>query len=289
MPSKKASVSEAQTLMTGLAFGESPRWHDDRLWFSDWGAHEVIAVDLEGKSEVIAPRAVVSVLHRLAARWASAHRLGARRAAPAPGARRVAGDPCRPERPLATTPGTRSSWTAAATPTSTTSASTFPAASSPRDHRPGHPGRLGSAGGRWRRLPQRHGRDARQRDADRRRVLRQQAHGLRHRGRRQPVEPAGVGRPRRRRPRRHLPRRRRRRLVRRTSPTSAACAFAKAARCCRRSTSTAAASPACSAARTGRTLFMVGDRVARPENMAGGARTGQVLTAEAPAPGAGWP
>ena len=39
--------------MTGIAFGESPRWHDDLLWFSDWGAQEVIAVDLEGKSEVI--------------------------------------------------------------------------------------------------------------------------------------------------------------------------------------------------------------------------------------------
>jgi len=45
---------ELQTLMTGIAFGESPRWHDDRLWFSDWGAQRVIAVDLEGKSEVIA-------------------------------------------------------------------------------------------------------------------------------------------------------------------------------------------------------------------------------------------
>jgi sugar lactone lactonase YvrE len=46
-------IPELQTLMTGIAFGESPRWHDDRLWFSDWGAQEVIAVDLEGKSEVI--------------------------------------------------------------------------------------------------------------------------------------------------------------------------------------------------------------------------------------------
>ncbi|HET9005493.1 MAG TPA: SMP-30/gluconolactonase/LRE family protein [Actinomycetes bacterium] len=43
-----------QTLMTGLAFGESPRWHDGRLWFSDMGAEEVVAVDLEGNSEVIA-------------------------------------------------------------------------------------------------------------------------------------------------------------------------------------------------------------------------------------------
>jgi hypothetical protein len=42
------------TLMTGLAFGESPRWHEDRLWFSDMGAGEVIAIDLDGTSEIIA-------------------------------------------------------------------------------------------------------------------------------------------------------------------------------------------------------------------------------------------
>jgi sugar lactone lactonase YvrE len=39
--------------MTGLVFGEQPRWHEDRLWFSDWGTQEVIAVDPEGNSEVI--------------------------------------------------------------------------------------------------------------------------------------------------------------------------------------------------------------------------------------------
>ncbi len=53
MLSKKSSRPELHTLMTGIAFGESPRWHDNRLWFSDWGAQEVIAVDLKGKSEVI--------------------------------------------------------------------------------------------------------------------------------------------------------------------------------------------------------------------------------------------
>src|SRR6266704_7196820 len=53
MPSTQSSVPALQILMSGLAFGESPRWHADRLWFSDWGAHEVIAVDLEGQSEVI--------------------------------------------------------------------------------------------------------------------------------------------------------------------------------------------------------------------------------------------
>jgi sugar lactone lactonase YvrE len=39
--------------MNGLAMGESPRWHDGRLWLSDWGAQEILAVDLDGKSEVI--------------------------------------------------------------------------------------------------------------------------------------------------------------------------------------------------------------------------------------------
>lgn len=46
-------MSEPQTLLTGVVFGESPRWHEDRLWFSDWGRQEVVAVDLDGKSEVV--------------------------------------------------------------------------------------------------------------------------------------------------------------------------------------------------------------------------------------------
>ena len=54
MPSRESPAPKVQTLMTGLLLGESPRWHDGRLWFSDWGAQEVIAVDLEGRSEVIA-------------------------------------------------------------------------------------------------------------------------------------------------------------------------------------------------------------------------------------------
>jgi sugar lactone lactonase YvrE len=47
-------VPEPRTLLTGLVFGESPRWHHDRLWLTDMGAREVIAVDLAGKSEVVA-------------------------------------------------------------------------------------------------------------------------------------------------------------------------------------------------------------------------------------------
>jgi sugar lactone lactonase YvrE len=46
-------MAEVQTLITGLVFGEQPRWHDGRLWFSDWGTQEVIAVDLDGRTEVI--------------------------------------------------------------------------------------------------------------------------------------------------------------------------------------------------------------------------------------------
>jgi sugar lactone lactonase YvrE len=47
-------VAEPQVLISGLAFGESPRWHEDRLWLADWGSKEIIAVDLEGKAEVMA-------------------------------------------------------------------------------------------------------------------------------------------------------------------------------------------------------------------------------------------
>ncbi|HET8625983.1 MAG TPA: SMP-30/gluconolactonase/LRE family protein [Thermomicrobiales bacterium] len=47
-------MPELQTLLTGLAFGESPRWHDGRLWCSDFGAREVVAVDLAGRKDVVA-------------------------------------------------------------------------------------------------------------------------------------------------------------------------------------------------------------------------------------------
>ena len=46
-------MSELHTLLTGLMFGETPRWHDGRLWFSDWGTQEVIAVDPDGTAEVM--------------------------------------------------------------------------------------------------------------------------------------------------------------------------------------------------------------------------------------------
>jgi sugar lactone lactonase YvrE len=47
-------MPEPNTLMTGIGLGESPRWHEGRLWFADWIAQELIALDLEGNSEVMA-------------------------------------------------------------------------------------------------------------------------------------------------------------------------------------------------------------------------------------------
>jgi len=47
-------MNEVRTLVTGRGLVESPRWHGDRLYFSDWSAGEGIAVDLAGRSEVVA-------------------------------------------------------------------------------------------------------------------------------------------------------------------------------------------------------------------------------------------
>lgn len=42
-----------QTLLSGLTFPEGPRWHDNRLWFSDFYNHRVVAVGLDGKAETM--------------------------------------------------------------------------------------------------------------------------------------------------------------------------------------------------------------------------------------------
>ena len=46
-------LMQPRVLLDGLAMPESPRWHDDRLWFSNWGARQIVAVDLDGNSEVV--------------------------------------------------------------------------------------------------------------------------------------------------------------------------------------------------------------------------------------------
>ncbi|WP_369243880.1 SMP-30/gluconolactonase/LRE family protein [Streptomyces sp. R41] len=47
-------MNEVRTLLGGRGLVESPRWHGDRLYFSDWSAGEVLALDPAGRSEVIA-------------------------------------------------------------------------------------------------------------------------------------------------------------------------------------------------------------------------------------------
>jgi sugar lactone lactonase YvrE len=46
-------VPEPRVLLDGLAYVESPRWHEDRLWFAHWGIGEIVAVDLHGNAEVV--------------------------------------------------------------------------------------------------------------------------------------------------------------------------------------------------------------------------------------------
>ncbi len=46
-------MSTPEVLMEGVVFGESPRWHNGQLWFSDWGAHQVIALDTDGHHKVV--------------------------------------------------------------------------------------------------------------------------------------------------------------------------------------------------------------------------------------------
>ena len=44
---------ELDILLDGLCFAEGPRWHDGHLWFSDFYALEVVAVDIEGRRETV--------------------------------------------------------------------------------------------------------------------------------------------------------------------------------------------------------------------------------------------
>jgi sugar lactone lactonase YvrE len=50
--SNASSNASPTVLLDGLAYVESPRWHEGRLWFAHWGTGEIVAVDLDGHSEV---------------------------------------------------------------------------------------------------------------------------------------------------------------------------------------------------------------------------------------------
>ncbi|HEX7310350.1 MAG TPA: SMP-30/gluconolactonase/LRE family protein, partial [Gaiellaceae bacterium] len=46
-------MTEPRVLVDNLAFPESPRWHRNQLWFCDWGAREIIGVDVQGQGKVV--------------------------------------------------------------------------------------------------------------------------------------------------------------------------------------------------------------------------------------------
>jgi sugar lactone lactonase YvrE len=47
-------MDECRVLVDGRGLVEAPRWHEGRLYFSDWTAGEVVAVDPAGQVEVVA-------------------------------------------------------------------------------------------------------------------------------------------------------------------------------------------------------------------------------------------
>jgi len=49
-------MAELKVLLTGLGIPESPRWHEGRLWFCNWIDRQVMAVDMDGKAEVMVVR-----------------------------------------------------------------------------------------------------------------------------------------------------------------------------------------------------------------------------------------
>ncbi|MHA1240634.1 MAG: hypothetical protein ACTSQU_07540 [Promethearchaeota archaeon] len=49
----KRITLRTEILLDGLKFPESPRWHDDKLWFVDMEGYKVMMADLNGNTETI--------------------------------------------------------------------------------------------------------------------------------------------------------------------------------------------------------------------------------------------
>ena len=61
-------MSNLRVLLEDRVLVESPRWHDDRLLFADWGSGEVgeiIGLDLAGRAELVAEVEALSCIDRL--------------------------------------------------------------------------------------------------------------------------------------------------------------------------------------------------------------------------------
>ena len=55
-------MAEPTVLLSGLGIPESPRWHEDRLWFCNWIDRQVLAVGLDGKAEVSPARSPAQLM-----------------------------------------------------------------------------------------------------------------------------------------------------------------------------------------------------------------------------------
>ncbi|MGT2493038.1 hypothetical protein ACU4GD_27580 [Cupriavidus basilensis] len=87
---------ELSVLTEGHTFLEGPRWHEGRLWLSDFYTHGVMAVSLDGTVEPIAESTPAAFGPGLAAGRAPADRLDARPQAAAARSGRQPQRACRP-------------------------------------------------------------------------------------------------------------------------------------------------------------------------------------------------
>jgi sugar lactone lactonase YvrE len=46
-------MADPEVILDGIVLGESTRWHDGRIWFSDWGAGGILTL-VDGKPDVVA-------------------------------------------------------------------------------------------------------------------------------------------------------------------------------------------------------------------------------------------
>ena len=186
------TMSRVRTLLAGRGLVESPRWHGDRLYFSDWSAGEVLAVDLEGRSEVVARvkslplctawlpdgrLIIVSSQEGLLLRLEPDGSLVTHADLGRPGWNDIVADGrgnIYVNGPALQPDGRRGVPAGRCVPRRT--------------------GRHGPPGGRRHRVPERHDGDRRQRDASGRRLLPASACRLRHRRRRQPGRTPRLGR-----------------------------------------------------------------------------------------------
>ena len=64
---------KTEVLIDGLTFTEGPRWHDERLYFSDFFTHRVLAVDIEGAFRNHRRDSLSTFRIRVAAGWIHAY------------------------------------------------------------------------------------------------------------------------------------------------------------------------------------------------------------------------